>query len=128
MEQALLNNYINQCLICISLQDVLLTLAEMFPTKPLPYLRQKISRRHGGERVLQELIEELLMEGGEEVEQVVDRGLQDSRVLGDQDQADLTLEISRQEEPQSEDPRPGTSREPQLRLQEDLVKLSIIFL
>ena len=114
------------------MQDILLTLAEMFPAKSLAYIRQKISRRGGGEGVLQDLIEELLREqeedGGDEQEQDGERGLQDSRNLGDPDQADLTLEIStRQEEPQSEDPQPGSSREPQLQLQEDVVKLSNIF-
>ena len=104
----------------------------MFPTKSLAYLRLKISRRgfSAGERVLQDLIEEFLreQEGEQEGEQEEERGLQDSRHLGDQDQADFTLEIStRQEEPQSEDPRPGSSREPQVLVQEDVVKLRTIF-
>ena len=108
----------------------------MFPTKSLAYLRLKISRRgfSAGERVLQDLIEEVLreqegeQEGEQEDEHEEERGLQDSRCVGDQDQADVTLEIStRQEEPQLEEPRPGSSREPQLQLQEDFVKLSTIF-
>ena len=104
-----------------------MTLTEMFPTKSLPYLRQKISSRGAAERSLPDLIEELLLDqGGEDQDQA--RGLEDSR---DQDQADVTLEIStstRPEEP-SEDPRPGSSksREPQVHIQEDVVKLRNLF-
>ena len=103
-----------------------MTLTEMFPTKSLPYLRQKISSRGAAERSLPDLIEELLLDQGGEVQDQA-RGLEDSR---DQDQADVTLEIStstRPEEPRSEDPGPSCSKSREVLIQEDVVKLRNLF-